>query len=588
MEIKIPSNKLYPHPQKIEIPQQLLMMIGGNGCGKSAILEKVFQEYLEDPEKQVICFTSGLNESYSPVFNAFMRKSRRYLINAENQDIDAAFNSFYFHGGWSKVLVFFATALKRNGRVRQYLLEHGYCNVSNDGFEDDTSSSLQFTFRIDNWYIKTIQDAVEREAREPEFKSIRRTVFHRLLINLAEHYISREFDFEKSQRRRNTWLSAKDVVNVFNAAKENEIFTFLSLATKDARFINLWTCEMHLKGVKMNDLSDGEFQLLTVYAMLDMFDSPSTIFLFDEIDSHLHYQNVQKLWENLRGVRGKVLTTTHSADSIIANQSETIKLVENGKIEVQTTPIEIFKRLENLSENDTYSYRMIAKSPFIALVENKFDWFVFMMLAEKLIGEEAFAILNQVTPIPCSSNYDKTAQVFGKQKIDWVKKFFERNPGGVQTRHIFLICDKDEMRTNEIAENCMVQNPHRSRMEQEIGDQNKSRRTSLLSWKRREIENYLLSETLLARYEKLDDLKGMIAPRYHSNLSTGNNEGLTELDVKPLLKSLYLKDGYNELGTHEEGVDYQKLQNIIAEIPATEISEDIRSMFNFLRSKITN
>ena len=111
-------------------------------------------------------------------------------------------------------------------------------------------------------------------------------------------------------------------------------------------------------------------------------------------------------------------------------------------------------------------------------------------------------------------------------------------------------------------------------------------KTFLLAWKRLEIENYLLSDTMLINQGKADDVKELIAAKYHANLLTGNNEGLENLDVKPILKHLYLKDGYTTLGTHEEGVDYTKLKNIISEIPATEISNDIAAMFNFIKTKM--
>lgn len=586
MNLTIPRNKLHPQPQEIAVPHHLLMMIGENGCGKSAILEQVFQEYLENPEIRVICFTSGMNESYSPIFNAFVRESKRYWIDADNQDIDAAFNSFYFHGGWSKLLVFFATALKKHGRVRAYLQQRGYCDISEDGLEDDTSSMIQFTFRIDSYYIRTIQGALQNESENPEYKSIRKTIFHRLLANLAEHVIRYDFDFEKSQRRRNVWLAAKDIFNVFNSAKENEIFTFLSLATKNNRFIDLWRTELNLKALKMNDLSDGEFQLLTVYAILDLFDSENTIFLLDEIDSHLHYQNIQKLWTSLQNIQGRLLTTTHSADSIITNKPEVIRVVENGKIEINTTPLEIFKRLESLSDNDAYPFRMMGKLPYIALIDGKFDWVVFSHLAIKVFGDDATAVLDQITPIPCSSNYTNTGCMFGKQKIEWVKKLFERNQNGISTRHIFLICDKDELNSNDILNDGRVNRTHRDMMATTINDQAQCRLVSLLSWKRREIENYFLCESLLACHGLLDQIRNSVPPIHHASLSTGDNAGLAELDAKAILQPLYLKDDYANLATHEEGIDYNKVKALIDEIPAQEISDDIKTMFNYLRSKI--
>ena len=591
MAVRLPisPNKLCQEVQVIESSQNLLMMIGENGCGKSAILEKTFEEYLDNPEKQVVCFTSGMNESYSPIFNQFIRKNRRFLIESENEDINAAFNSFYFHGGWAKALIFFATALKRDGRVRQFLLEKRYCNVSGDGLNDDVSTTLNLSIRIDKWYIQTIQYALKREEDAPEFRSIRRTVFHRLFSNLAEQFIHREYDFERPQRRKWITLKANQIFDLFSSAKEKEIFTFLSLATKDNRFINQSNWELNLKGRKVQDLSDGEFQLLTVNAMLDLFDSPDTIFLFDEIDSHLHYQNVKKLWQNLRGVQGMVLTTTHSADSIVCNSPEVIKLVNQGKIEENTTPVEIFKRLEALSENDTYSYQMMAKLPFIALVENKFDWFVFREVCKIKVGVDEAAVLDKVSAIPCSSGHNTKDERFGMAKIRWAKKLFEICPESKTNCHVFMICDKDNYPISNISRNAgnfeVTARTDKDYLIEELGPQN-THRAILLSWKRREIENYLLSETMLSQNGKINDVKNLIAPMYQESLKNGSNVGLAEIDVKSILKNLYLKDGYTDLGTHEEGVDYEKLKNVIAQIPAREISDDISAMFNFLRSKI--
>jgi hypothetical protein len=63
--------------------------------------------------------------------------------------------------------------------------------------------------------------------------------------------------------------------------------------------IDIESCGLYLQQnveeLEFEQLSDGEYQLLSIYALIDLFDSENTIFLFDEIDSHLHFNNINKL-----------------------------------------------------------------------------------------------------------------------------------------------------------------------------------------------------------------------------------------------------------------------------------------------------
>ena len=109
----------------------------------------------------------------------------------------------------------------------------------------------------------------------------------------------------------------------------------------------------------------------------------------------------------------------------------------------------------------------------------------------------------------------------------------------------------------------------------------------LMSWKRREIENYLLSHTMLSNHGKLAEVNHELAGAHQ--LQAGNasdNDGVRNLDVKTMLQPLYLKDGLANVPTDESGVDYNKLSALIAEIPENEISEDIQNVYNFIIGKI--
>lgn len=230
----------------------------------------------------------------------------------------------------------------------------------------------------------------------------------------------------------------------------------------------------------------------------------------------------------------------------------------------------------------------MAKLPFIALVDDRSDWFIFKELCKIKIGESDSKILDNVSVIKCFSGHSTKDERFGIAKIQKVKGLYEICRDAKKNCTIFMICDKDNYPITNISQrqgNLEVKGADLHYMEKELGQRTQHKAT-LLSWKRREIENYLLSETMLTKYGRLDEVKELIAAKYHVNLSNGNNEGLTEPDVKSIVKSLYLKDAHSESDDNEKGTDYEKLKKVISEIPATEISYDIVAMFNFIKGKM--
>jgi GTPase SAR1 family protein len=137
MVIEINSNKLCNERQTINFTNKVLTLVGENGCGKSSILEAVFEKYIEDEQIRTICFSSGQNELFTNLFYRHKQRNRRYLHKEENQYI----SSFYFNYDWVRVLVFFASVLKPNGKVREFLLSRGYIDVNG---EEDVSSNYTF------------------------------------------------------------------------------------------------------------------------------------------------------------------------------------------------------------------------------------------------------------------------------------------------------------------------------------------------------------------------------------------------------------------------------------------------------------
>ncbi|MDN6290829.1 MAG: hypothetical protein L0J63_11155, partial [Tetragenococcus koreensis] len=145
------------------------------------------------------------------------------------------------------------------------------------------------------------------------------------------------------------------------------------------------------------------------------------------------------------------------------------------------------------------------------------------------------------------------------------------------TEDIFLICDKDDFPLNQVNEDLKVR-IHKDYKEVESFDIGQNTiKTHLLSWKRREIENYLLSTTMLTHYNRLEELQDTVPLVTLSINNTMDTSGdIRDLDSKPILHPLYKSAGFDET----------KLDEIIEKIPVSEISEDIELMYNYLRDNI--
>ncbi len=577
------KSKLVENEQSLSLAQGVTTFIGQNGCGKSSILEAIFQKYIEDDTYKVICFSSGQNELYTSLFDEHKRTNRRYL-RERNETI----NSFYFNSEWVRLLVFCATVFKQDGMVRNYLVENGY--IQTDTINDDISSRLDFRFRIRKHYVTLIREELEREelgdtseesdeGYNLDENQLRVTEFHETLEKIVTAF-EIDFDFRNNDNLVKRWLTfdVNRAFQVFTHKDINKIFSFWALAT-NGWMSNSELPEFRLKfenNLEFKHLSDGEYQLLSIYAILDLFDTESTIFLFDEIDSHLYYQNIEKLWDVLKNTSGKVITTTHISDSILQNEVESIKLINEGEIEEDLTIIELSKRLSSIVGKEKYEYKVASRIKNIALLDDHVDWLIFKKLCIRKLGGTANAVLSQIVPIKRSSSFETTNEIFGKGKLMFIEELRNQNSGtSMTTENIFMICDKDDLPITQISDNLSVQ------IHKEfngIKKFNSNMTTShLLSWKRREIENYLISPTMLDSKGKLTELTSKYN---HLNIRKGetldNMADIRDSDSKDILHPLY-KDG---------GFDESKLDAIIALIPTTEISEDIEKMFRYIESKI--
>ncbi|MFM5465091.1 ATP-binding protein [Aeromonas simiae] len=587
MELTLAPNPLHDQPQTLNI-NKVATLIGENGSGKSTILQSIFSEGLNGGNHshlRTVCSSSGQNESFSKNFNEHVKKIRR-------RGKSMVLSSFYYDKTWSKLLVFLATALVRDGKTRAFLLEKGYAEESQDINRDDISSKLSFSFRVDKRYAQRVQDALKKE-EFGEIGTLRQTPFYRSLESFVEELIDREYLFEEKLSTKKIELSSYELLSVKFARinpdedldevnfDDDPSISFLTQAV-NGNFINKRSFKLMLLGnIELDDLSDGEYQLLFLYALIDLFDAPNTLFLFDEADSHLHYKNVEKLWSLLHSIQGYAITTTHLLDSISAkeNRIEHLKVVEHGRINEDNKIKQLISRLSVLSRAKSVEFEVCGKLPNIALLDDYNDWIIFTKLASR-----AGLDVNRLATVHAmkkSSSYTTANETFGKGKIDWLHGL-SKIESPLVTTQIFLICDRDEAALDwNVANGVQVNGQvYRDLMNAIQWPRGTNVSPYLLAWKRREIKNYLLSHTALVHHNLLDQINnGDIAQRNHLQPNNqGDNDDIRRLNAKDVIDLLINTEGL--------GLDIGKLQAYIDLIPPDEISEDITNMFNFIIGKL--
>ncbi|MAQ98920.1 MAG: ABC transporter ATP-binding protein [Oceanospirillaceae bacterium] len=598
MELNLAPNPLHRQVQTLRI-DKVATLIGENGSGKSSILQSVFEQRLAGRDHEnlkVVCFSSGQNENYSEKFSAYLKRERQA---GRGLNLDC----FYFDKSWSKLLIFLATAIKRKGKVRSFLVEQEYVNESQPD-KDDLSTTFKCAFKVDKNYIARVQDALKREERG-EADTLRATPYFRSLESFITNLISREYEFEEPLRKRTVDLTANGLIRVsFDYPRQLQAgddeaeagepnaqtmatnwdpeVAFFTQAADNNYFIDKSRCQLVFNNnIELDQLSDGEYQLLFLYALIDLFDTENTLFLFDEADSHLHYKNVEKLWALLHSIQGHAITTTHLLDSISAkeNRIEHLKVVEKGRISEDNKIKQLINRLSVLSRAKSVEFEVCGKLPNIALLDDYNDWIIFTKLAARA-GQDINR-LAAVHAMKKSSSYATANETFGKGKIDWLHGL-SKIESPLVTTQIFMICDRDEAALDWNAANGVQVNGqvYRDLLNAIRWPQGMRVTPYLLAWKRREIKNYLLSYSALAHHNLLGQINnGDIAQRNHLQPNnSGDNDDIRRLIVKDIINPLINTDG--------EGLDPVKLQAYIDLIPPAEISEDITNMYNFIIGKL--
>ncbi len=617
MELNLAPNALHRESQSFAI-DKYAALIGENGCGKSSILQTIFESRMADlllSDWKVVCFSSGHNERYSKAFSSYLKQARRSKFGL-------SLHCFYYDKSWSQLLIFLASVLKKQGKVRELLKSLGHVKESDD-LGDDISSTLSCSFRIDRPYIQKVAQALKKE-EGGETETLRSTPYFRSLSSFIENVIDSQYEFDDIIPKNEIKITSKDIFNtsfesphiespLSEKINDDPAVTFLTQAVDANNPITKTSIRLTFENdLSLDDVSDGEYQLLFIYSLLDLFDSENTLFLFDEADSHLHYRNINKLWSSIVNAKGKALMTTHLLDSISEIGVENIHVVKQGRVLPFTERKELQARLEQLSNINKAKLKTYALHELIVLMDNENDWEIFTRLVIRKMGQDKHDEINcQLRKICCisvESGWNSHTSSFAAKKLKWLESFVSYIDGSNhKAKNVYLICDRDSLPMDSINNENLQLNGGKGITSAITGKSEINAKIHV--WRRREMKHYLLSYTALNHHHLLkrinNDSLGL-ACHLHENMNgdnqclvdeeTGNkallvtqhlgedlefNEGLAQLasdKVKGILDPLI-----NVIGN---GLDLEKLQAYIDLIPPAEISEDITNMYNFIIGKL--
>lgn len=604
--LALPPNTLFLQPQEL-VFEKIATFIGGNGSGKSTILKSIFDEKLKPgstlyQDYKVVCFSSGQNESYSERF--------AHYLNTERRDKRAlSLDCFYYDKSLAKLLIFLSTTSNPNGLVRNFLKQNNY--VVENEFEEDETTKISFKVKVDKAYIGQVEQANKDEAKGNN-DVITNKAYHQTLSNFINRLVDESYDFTEPLDLTSIQLSQSIISNVsFETDKhtsfDSKIMFFTQAADNDYFIVKnsfdiefLKVAEVEGEGnkiLRLEDLSDGEYQLLFLYALIDLFDKEDTLFLFDEADSHLHYKNIDNLWSTFQKISGKVVTTTHLLDSISKAGIDKLKVIERGEVQDNDSAFKLIQRLEALSDIQSIQFKLVSMYQNVVLMDHAHDWEIFKLLVLKKLGvddESTNKILQVLSSFIClsvSSGYKEEYEKkkFAENKITWLKNF-ENNYKHLEckTKNVFMICDRDDYPITLIgtAENCLIVKKHENFTAKKANNKKKENskslsNTSLLSWRRREIKHYLLSPTALS------DLCASVNVKLHPHeqLKVHSNGDLDDAGAfnNSLAKlSSTLVKGIIDRFVNKDSFCIERTQEFVSRIPREEISGDIAEMYNYL------
>lgn len=611
------------------------LYVGANGAGKSAFLEEVFRTISStESTHRVVVFTSGLNENFSSIVEANHKSlKRRYRKNPKRHELKM--RTLYFSRDWAPLLITLAACIKprsntasQSGFVSNYLGANGYTigafNLSSrpigitlnsanlDAFEGSNLLKLLRTLRDDDGTQSSGGKLVYHSLPEPQMQDHvtlnlardsrgsdltyfvneeLRTVIDGLLNQMDSAFLEDDAGNRQIKKPELKTELAFRLLAVFEAGAVS--FGCFDISSFQATFNKVGECQFNSR-----ELSDGELQLLVVFAMLDIFNDSNTVLVLDEVDSHVHQKILPTLWNSLRNSTSPILTSTHNPTSLKYGYGGKVRGIRNGAL---LSEQEALSEVSNVFDGGgaevsrSHAFALQFK-PKIVMIDDPKDWVIFLALAKIKLGDSYNSKIEEVFVWKKASSQDSNSYDDNNPKIREVASIVtslgaeleSKAKNAISLKQVCLLNDRDDMHFSEsrYLNSQELEKKYNvikieSGVKKTLDIPGSTRKVNLkhVFWNRRQIENYLLLPSKVGVLSS-DSVIGHQASK--SDLVTVERLN-RHWDDEEFLAKIECKDFVNEFICIEgKGFSVEKLTEFLTGVSANEISGYIAVMHDAL------
>lgn len=296
-----------------------MIICGGNGCGKSSLLEALmtakehagaYGQFQFDPkavsanaEKATIRVTV----SFSEIDKQFVKKT--YNQDCPDQD-DIEIE--ILKGGQAR-------ALKRSAPTKKLLSYYSAAKGSPGFFDYITAHRQTQKQALANWDASFLSDERAKQTLAGVQNKFQQT--KQYLAGLKMH------DLQELQKSLNDGQpvqidSLSEIRQTFNRFFAPLRFKNVFLERSPFGFV----VETPVGEIDIDDLSSGEKEIFNIFVRFHQLDPQAAVILFDEADAHLHPDLERRYLKELKRIAegNQVIITTHSPEMMIEAGSESL------------------------------------------------------------------------------------------------------------------------------------------------------------------------------------------------------------------------------------------------------------------------
>lgn len=597
----------------------LSVFVGGNGSGKSSLLEAIFLRDIVTPRDGLtVAFTSGPNENFSELYLNLKRRKKKELELLKSLDLKV----FLFDLSWAPLLVALASFINRDEETSslttKFLKDRRYRLID-----------LNLKVRLPKNFLSKIQvdpelltsafvlvieklsgsELLEIDQGKTLHIALSATVTGTVLTNnerpLSGELFSAFLELVESitpllRRNPGTGSASPRIKAVRRLIAAFEIGS-LNNSIFDLSKVDLTVRNESGKEFSLRHLSDGEYQLLMTLAILDIFDESESILIMDEMDSHVHQRLVPELWQTFSSSESAVFTTTHNPTSLKYCDLSRVRALRSGQL---ASGAEMTEELSAIFDCDETANRVLAlgfrnKSNLIILDGYK-DWIIFITLMKRKLGanfDPRFETDVTVYKVSSSQNSGYSADNAKATFATELMRHYKKELTNTQQREkrlkkIILINDRDTIdfaaRYGTAADFRIIRENPEMRI-----DRNGPHfiNTQHVFWHRREIENYLLVPEVIQGLPETTPVGSLGTTSMVANvanirmaLERGEEEIIATVDCKSFITPL-ISNLDHELGA-DVGFSQSKLASLVATINPENISDYLVKMYELLRHEL--